>query len=110
MADQSDKISKLKELIYQSRIFNGKGKTALIGQIPDLSDQQTEKAVQIFEKEKKGWESIVEKSNKNLALIKQFAVKSKNEIRSLAKRLVLKNEKKESEKEKGEAENLINQI
>ncbi len=102
------KITQLKELIKKSQSINEEEKTSIISQIQDLKEEDINKMTEIFTWEQEQIVVLHKKNQETIQKLKKHSKQSLRKIKKLKKDLIVKAEKRVSEKEKAKAENLLN--
>ena len=108
--ENEDKINRLKELIDGSASFSDSDKAKLLAKLPDLSMEEVDKAIKVFESEIEDWKEIYEDHEARKSEMKDYMQESKQELLKITQEYVRKAEKDEQTGDNAQLEDLLNTI
>ena len=110
MMTDTAKTKRLEELIHGSASFSEADKKKLIAKISELTPEEIDEAIQVFEEEVEDWKAIYKKAEADKHLLLTFMDKSQHKLSGMMKTEVKKAERGEHKTEETEAEDLLKTI
>ena len=107
---KEDKQDRLKKLIQGSATFNATGKKKLLTKASELTPDQMDEAIAVFEREITEVKEIYSNYQKNKTNLAKFTDKSKKEVKKITKKVLKKAEADSKSDEIAKAEKLIANI
>ncbi len=100
-------IQQLIILIKKSNSLKKEEKNQMIKKIPQASEVEIKKAIQIFENEKNQWKALKKEKDERLKIAKDFSRQSQKELEKKAKKLIAEKKAMIEKDEEMEAEKLL---
>ncbi len=107
MVNSDQNIKRLIELIKGSASFTDVEKAQMIQNIPQTSEVEIIKAIQVFEQEKADWKALKAEGDYFLKMVKDYSYQSQQELERDVKHLIAQKEAQVEKKEGLEAEDLL---